>query len=194
MDGLLSRLLQSAPPAASMDGNIFVIAAQNNGLPTDMDTLNKIVNLVNNGVDVNAAASMVANRGMMEMPPSQGGLNASNYNNPYQSPNIVGGGLRAYPLPQGGYGGEMLPKSVGFIKGLKGTGKFKGEDMTEYSTGDERGDFPSIVPTLSTKELKQILSTGVISKSAFKKAQEHANKRRDQGLSPFYNEVSAGNR
>jgi hypothetical protein len=119
-------------------------------------------------------------------PLQQGGLSASNYNNPY--------GLRAYPLPQGGYGGEMMPKSTGWMGILKGMGKNKGQDMTEYSTGDERGDFPSIVPTLTSEELKKILNSGVISQQAYIKAQQHADALRSQGLSPFYNAVSAGNR
>jgi hypothetical protein len=184
--GLLDSIFSAVSPAASIDGNVFVLAAQKYGLPTDMDSMNRIVSLVNAGMDVESAAKSLAQRTVIETSPKEGGLNASNYNNPY--------GLRAYPLPEGGYGGEMLPKSTGFMGILKGTGKNKGQVMTEYSTGDSRGDFPSIVPALTSKELKKILSSGVITKQAYIKAQQQADALRSQGLSPFYNAVSAGNR
>ena len=47
-------------PAASIDGNEFAKAAQSVGLPTDNATLNKIVNLVNQGLSVQDAAKTVA--------------------------------------------------------------------------------------------------------------------------------------
>lgn len=184
--GLLDSLLGSQSPAASIDGNYFVLAAQKYGLPTDMDSMNKIVGLVNNGMDVDSAAKLLAQKNIVETLPKEGGLSASNYNNPF--------GLRAYPLPEGGYGGEMMPKSTGWLGMLKGTGKNKDQTITEYSTGDERGDFPSIVPELTAKELKKILSSGTITPQAFIKAQQRANSLRSQGLSPFYNAVSAGNK
>ena len=48
-------------PAASIDGNTFVKAAMAVGLPTDNTTLNKLVNLVNQGMSVQEAAKRVAN-------------------------------------------------------------------------------------------------------------------------------------
>ena len=56
---MLSQAIPSYP-AASMGGDTFVIAAQNAGLPTDINTLNKIVNLVNQGMAPEMAAKMIA--------------------------------------------------------------------------------------------------------------------------------------
>lgn len=56
-------------PAASIDGNEFVLAAQKVGIPTDTGTLNKIVKLVNEGMSVSAAAKEVAKTKM-----AKGGL------------------------------------------------------------------------------------------------------------------------
>jgi hypothetical protein len=50
----------SVMPAAKIDGNEFVLAAQKHGLNDDMATLNKIVNLVNRGMSVDQAASMLS--------------------------------------------------------------------------------------------------------------------------------------
>ena len=55
MNGLLDYY-----PAASMGGDTFVLAAQKFGLPDDIHTLNKIVNLVNNGMSPDQAAQTVA--------------------------------------------------------------------------------------------------------------------------------------
>jgi hypothetical protein len=58
----LVEMLRANPqkPAATMDGNLFVLAAQKAGLPDDITTLNKIVELVNQGTPVDQAAMMVA--------------------------------------------------------------------------------------------------------------------------------------
>jgi hypothetical protein len=58
----LVDMLRSNPkkPAATMDGNLFVLAAQKAGLTDDITTLNKIVDLVNQGTPLNQAAMMVA--------------------------------------------------------------------------------------------------------------------------------------
>jgi len=47
-------------PAAKMDGNTFAKAAMAVGLPTDNATLNKLVNLVNQGMSVQEAAKRIA--------------------------------------------------------------------------------------------------------------------------------------
>ena len=49
-------------PAANIDGNDFVKAAQAVGLSTDKSTLNKIVDLVNQGMSVTEAAKAVASK------------------------------------------------------------------------------------------------------------------------------------
>ena len=106
--------------------------------------------------------------------PSQGGLSVGDYPNPY--------GLRAYQKPSGIYGGQMMPKTTGWQGVHKNS---QGQDMTEFSIGDNKGDFPSIVPTLNANELAQIVQKQNITPSAKQKAQEFADLRRSQGLSPF---------
>jgi hypothetical protein len=106
--------------------------------------------------------------------PEQGGLSVGNYPNPY--------GLRAYQNDDSTYGGQMMPKTTGW-KGVNYNPK--GEAVTELSIGDQLGDFPSIVPTLNANELNQIVQYENITPSARQKAQEFANLRRSQGLSPF---------
>lgn len=49
-------------PAAQIDGGQFVAAAEKYKLPNDNTTLNQIVDLVNSGVDLDAAAKTVAQR------------------------------------------------------------------------------------------------------------------------------------
>lgn len=47
-------------PAAKIDGNEFVLAAQTHGLPDDIGTLNKIASLVNQGMSPEGAAQRIA--------------------------------------------------------------------------------------------------------------------------------------
>jgi hypothetical protein len=54
MNGLLGF------PAASMGGDTFVLAAKRVGLGADIGTLNKIVDLVNQGMSPDQAAEMIA--------------------------------------------------------------------------------------------------------------------------------------
>jgi hypothetical protein len=115
--------------------------------------------------------------------PQSGGLLYNDYPNPY--------GTRAYELydKQGnvtGYGGEMMPKSTGWLGLLTGQGKLKGSDVTEYSIGDERGDYPTVVPTLDEYERLSV-AKGIITPSIAKKAQEWRDLMQSQGQSPFYN-------
>jgi hypothetical protein len=49
-------------PAASMGGDVFVKAAQQAGLSDDENTLNQIVDLVNQGKSPTEAASIVAGK------------------------------------------------------------------------------------------------------------------------------------
>lgn len=51
-------------PAAKIDGNEFVLAAQKYGIKDSMNNLNKIVDLVNKGLTVDDAARQVADTGM----------------------------------------------------------------------------------------------------------------------------------
>lgn len=104
-----------------------------------------------------------------------GGLNATNRPNPY--------GLRAYKNDDGSYGGQMMPKWQGYMGPIS---DLNGNLMTEYSTGDEKGDFPSIVPTLDQQELTEIVSNKNITPSAYKKARDFANILRSQNKNPFF--------
>ena len=81
-------------------------------------------------------------------------------------------------------------------EGVKGKGYFgelpaKGGDVaTEYSIEDESGEYPSLVPTLTKKQLDYVLKTGLPrdteeTKEIEGKARAHADKRRNEGKSPF---------
>ena len=114
--------------------------------------------------------------------PQQGGLQYMDYPNPF--------GLRAYPIMKGGqvtgYGGEMLPKSVGWLGELQGRGPMRGSTVTEYSMDDERGSFPTVVPALDMYE-RESVARGVVTPQILRKALEWRDLMQSQGQSPFYN-------
>jgi hypothetical protein len=62
-------------PAAKVDGNEFVLAAQRYGIPDDIGTLNKIVSLVNQGMSPDGAAQRVA-KSMKSIGMAQGGTSS----------------------------------------------------------------------------------------------------------------------
>ncbi len=140
--------------------------------------------LLNTGIDY--VKKKFAEGGEVGTNPSEGGINYRDYPNPYQNPNINGGGLRAYLKSDGTYGGEMIPKSTGLLDELHGTGPNAGKSMTEYSIGDETGDYPSLVPTLNSEDIKNVLN-GNITPEVAKKAREWSDIRKSHGMSPFYN-------
>ena len=140
--------------------------------------------LLNIGIDY--VKKKFAEGGEVGPAPSEGGINYRDYPNPYQNPNINGGGLRAYLKSDGTYGGEMIPKSTGLLGELQGTGPNAGKSMTEYSIGDETGDYPSLVPTLNSEDIKNVLN-GNITPEVAKKAREWSDTRKSHGMSPFYN-------
>ena len=140
--------------------------------------------LLNTGIDY--VKKKFAEGGEVGPAPSEGGINYRDYPNPYQNPNINGGGLRAYLKSDGTYGGEMIPKSTGLLGELQGTGPNAGKSMTEYSIGDETGDYPSLVPTLNSEDIKNVLN-GNITPEVAKKAREWSDTRKSHGMSPFYN-------
>lgn len=81
-------------------------------------------------------------------------------------------------------------------EGAKGKGYFgelpakDGSVATEYSIEDESGEYPSLVPTLTKKQLDYVLKTGLPrgteeTKEVEKKARAYADKRRNEGKSPF---------
>lgn len=110
--------------------------------------------------------------------PKLGGLSYRDYPNPY--------GVRAYENKQGGYSGEMIPKSTGYLGPLQGKGQMAGEVMTEYSSEDEKGSYPTLVPTLTPQEINSVLN-GVVTPEIDQKARAFRDLRINQGLSPFLN-------
>lgn len=112
--------------------------------------------------------------------PSKGGLRATNRPNPY--------GLRAYPTDTG-YGGEMLPKDEGWLGILKGLGEMSGQNVTEFSSEDDLGSYPTVVPTLTQQEINMVLK-GQVTPAIDKKARQFRDWRVKQGLSPFFNKIN----
>jgi hypothetical protein len=115
---------------------------------------------------------------MIHTEPSQGGLNYRDYPNPY--------GLRAYKKDDGTYGGEMLPKYEGWLGKQKGEGKERGHIMTEYSIDDEKGSYPTLVPTLNEEDLVS-LRQGKLTPSIIKKATAWRDSQEAKGESAFKN-------
>ena len=121
----------------------------------------------------------ILNNGLFGNIPVNGGLNMTNYPNQW--------GLRAYKNNDGSYGGEMMPKYSGWQGPLKNIA-YPNSVSTEISVGDSKGDFPSIVPTTTAKQLSKLLSLKNYEKmpnDIYETARQFAEQRRMQGLSPF---------
>lgn len=95
-------------------------------------------------------------------------------------------GLKPYPTEEGlaPYGLRHAGDSA------KGKGYFgelatrSGHPMTEFSSEDEKGEYPLVVPTLTKKELEQLKSEKRTPEIE-DKAQSWAETRRKAGKSPF---------
>ena len=75
-------------------------------------------------------------------------------------------------------------------EGVKGSGYFgylPASDgyATEMSAEDESGEFPLLVPTLSREEIEHLLAGYSPTEDIYRKAVEHAERRRKEGKSPF---------
>lgn len=75
-------------------------------------------------------------------------------------------------------------------EGVKGSGYFgylPASDgyATEMSAEDEGGEFPLLVPTLSREEIEHLLAGYSPTEDIYRKAVEHAERRRKEGKSPF---------
>ena len=98
----------------------------------------------------------------------------------------MGTGLKRYNTEEGlaPYGLRHAGDSV------KGKGYFgevetkSGYPMTEFSSEDETGEYPLVVPTLTKKELEKLKSEEVTSEIE-DKARSWAESRRKAGKSPF---------
>jgi hypothetical protein len=166
MNGLLDYY-----PAAFMGGDTFVMAAQKFGLPDDIDTLNKIVNLVNNGMSPDQAAEAIAK--------SSGGSKKTID----KLDDVIKQGIASYgaryaespsePLSMKGKGYfGLLPSSEGF--------------STEISATDDQGmSYPLLVPTLTQQEVNYLLQGGEPTDEIYNKAMMWATSRQASGQSPF---------
>jgi len=74
---------------------------------------------------------------------------------------------------------------------VKGKGYFgglptqSGRTATEISSGNDEGEYPLIVPTLTKKELNHLLADKKPTDEIYDKAESWANERKKNGKSPF---------
>ena len=92
--------------------------------------------------------------------PSQGGLLATNYPNPY--------GLRSFVKPDGTYGGQMMPKTTGW-QGI--IPSLNGGSITEYSLGGNTPKepfYPMVTQGMTPQMIKntQLLEAGLLSQTS----------------------------
>ena len=117
--------------------------------------------------------------------PSQGGLLATNYPNPY--------GLRSWQDEQGNYQGQMMPKTTGW-QGL--IPSLNGGYITEYSLGGNTSKepfYPMVTQEMTPQMIKntQLLEAGLLSPESpeAKALRENAYKQylklQQQGKSAF---------
>lgn len=134
-----------------------------------------------------AANSLISEpiNALYEAAAQSGGLSATNQPNPY--------GVRAYPVKDKagkvtGYEGQMMPKSTGWLGIIKGP---HGEDMTEFSLTNEKGEtYPSMVPTLNMEERMYVAKHGKTNPTIERKAAEWHETMKRYGRDSFYNEGS----
>lgn len=122
---------------------------------------------------------------MFGMNPSMGGLRATNYPNPY--------GLRAFQLPSGEYGGQMMPKTTGWQGEIPAIG---GGAITELSLGGNTPNepfFPMVTKNMTPEMVGNVkkLEAGLLSDESPEAKQLRANayqeylRRKALGLSAF---------
>lgn len=99
----------------------------------------------------------------------------------------MGIGLKRYSTDEG-----LAPHGLRHAgDSIKGKGYFgyldttEGHPMTEYSSEDEHGEYPLVVPTLTKAELKQLTSGKGTTEDIEDKARSWAETRRKEGKSPF---------
>lgn len=132
-------------------------------------------------------------KALMNMTPSEGGLNYADYPHQYQNPYANGGGLRAWKNKDGTYGGQMMPKTSGWQGEIQAINPK--EKITEYSIGGEGGEpfFPSVTQNMTPEQIQNVrlLEARKLKwnspqgKSVQDKAYEEYMIRKSQGLSPF---------
>jgi hypothetical protein len=130
---------------------------------------------------------------LMNMTPSQGGLNYADYPHQYQNPNAMGGGLRTWQDKQGNWQGQMMPKTSGWQGEIQAIDPQ--QKITEYSMGGEGGEpfFPSVTQNMTPQQIQNVrlLEAGKLNwnspeaKSVQDKAYQEYLNRKSQGLSAF---------
>jgi hypothetical protein len=93
-----------------------------------------------------------------------------------------GGKVEANAFPYGLRHDSELPKGKGYFGPMTTS---SGDVMTEYSSSDDAGDYPLVVPTLTADEIRTLLSNGELTEQMLEKAQGWADARRKMGKSPF---------
>jgi len=97
-------------------------------------------------------------------------------------PKKKGGKVEANAFPYGLRHDSELPKGKGYFGPMTTS---SGDVMTEYSSSDDAGDYPLVVPTLTADEIRTLLSNGELTEQMLDKAQGWADARRKMGKSPF---------
>jgi hypothetical protein len=97
-------------------------------------------------------------------------------------------------MPNFGKRPDGTDKSYGYMGVLKNR---KGQSVTEFSVGIDGEDIPTVVPTLTKEELQHVLDASAdrnirLSDTVVNKAITHAQKRKKEGKSPFWNEAEDG--
>ncbi|NBT58632.1 hypothetical protein EBT16_07605 [bacterium] len=93
-----------------------------------------------------------------------------------------GGKVEANAFPYGLRHDSELPKGKGYFGPMTTS---SGDVMTEYSSSDDVGDYPLVVPTLTADEIRTLLSNSELTELMLEKAQGWADARRKMGKSPF---------
>jgi hypothetical protein len=93
-----------------------------------------------------------------------------------------GGKVETNAFPYGLRHDSELPKGKGYFGPMTTS---SGDVMTEYSSSDDAGDYPLVVPTLTADEIRTLLSNGKLTEQMLEKAQGWADARRKMGKSPF---------
>lgn len=155
-------------PAANMGGEVFVNAASSYGLPTDNEGLNKIVNLVNQGMSPTQAAASLAGKNSPTVENSQmmqGATPSPKFQSePAQKTTIYEQRLaQAQALRNAGYGPEADAAEAAALKfqpKVKGWEKVQQGGKVMYAPFFEDGTSGAPVPLEVAEKLEKINTGG----------------------------------
>ncbi len=175
MAGLLD-LIQSASNAVAgnVSGPVDMLAwgLRRAGLPIPSDPVGGAEWMRRHGLLRDVPSSSLVNS-----TPASGGLLGRGIYPSEMYGGENGGGVAPYGIRHSGEGA----KGNGYFGPLKSTYGMS----TEISTEDNSGEYPLMVPTLSKAELDSLLRGEDPSDLIYKKARDHADKRRAAGKNPF---------